>query len=1154
MALSLVIGSSQSGKSTWVYNKIIEESMAHMDRKYLIIVPEQYTMATQKLLVAMHPNHCIMNIDVLAFNRLAYRVFEELGMETASVLDDTGKSLVIRKLVSDKIDELGALKNNMTRISYITQIKSLISELTQYNITPDKLREMIAYPPMSENFRRKASDLLVMYEAFLEFIDGRYLTTESVLSRLNQVVEDSDMVAGATMVFDGFTGFTPIQNQLVEHLMGICQDMYVCITADDSTALTGAMDEDSLFKMSGDFFSKMNLLAKRAGIGINEPVFIDRTSGWLKDNPVMLHLEANLFRTNHAAYDGKDAAETIELYSLKDPRQELKLTAIKIRQLVKEKGMRYGDFALVTPVLDTYRYLIDSVWADYNIPYFIDAKSEIAYHPFSEAIDAAFDIISSGFRRDHLFRFLRTGMTDLSREDIDNLENYVIATGIRGSNRYFKPFTARCKTFSTDESLEYLNGLREAFIGPFMDLYQAMSKGEHSVRDMAIALYNFIVAFNCREKLQARGQIYEQDGNRTKAMEYEKIYSAVMKLLDKMVAILGDEVMDLDQFSQIYKAGLSATTIGQVPFSGDCVIVGDVERTRISNVKVLFLLGASDDTIPKKVENGGILSSLEREQLLENGAFELAPSDRQKSFRQRFYLYMMLTKPSCKLFITSPRTGQDGKAARPSYLMESVEKTFGLRTVYIEDFAMSDRLLSKKEATELLTELIHKAKALGLSELKSQELTLLDQLIAWASTSEKEQLNRILEAAFYRHEPSNISKEVMEAVNGAFNLSDMVKGSVTKFETYAKCSYRYFLTYVLGLQEREEFTLSSLDIGSFCHDILKKFSDGLKNDHIRWADATADQLKSHIDTAISQGVENLNNKALLEDATFSHVLDKLKETMTYTVAVIVEQVKRGTFEPSEFELRIVKEIADQDGNPIAQLRGSVDRIDIADSVDSPVRIIDYKSSDRNLSLQDCYYGLSLQLPIYMKVALESLQKKYPQNLHPAAMLYYTTTDDMVETAADKKRVDSMRFVGQKMQGLLTDDQSDLAANDSTVGLEEGQSLNSEIVPYKLTTKGTLDGRGSKTVSREDMEVMLDFALFKAGDLAAHILKGDFDACPAKVSGADPCLYCNYKSVCRFNDKVEGFKARKLMSLKDDEATQAMKDQMKGIGDKDNGAD
>ncbi len=1142
MALSLILGASGSGKSTYIYQKIIQESINNKKGHYIVIVPEQYTMATQKLLVQMHPDKCIMNIDVLSFNRLAYRVFEELGIATDAVLDDIGKSLVIRKLVSEKIDELRALKKNITRISYIAQIKSLISELSQYGISPDKLQEMIDYPPMSENFRKKAKDLLVMYEAFLQFTEGKYLTTESVLTRLNEVIEDSNIIAGSTVIFDGFTGFTPVQNQLVAHMMPLLSDIYVCITADSHFSIAETLDDDALFKMSGDFAQKLISLAKSSHIAVSEPVFIDGSKSRLKDNPVMQHLEANIFRDRQESYSLQDAADVISLTTFKSTRDELKFAAITIRDLVN-KGYHYKDFAVVTPSLESYRYLVEEIWQAYHIPYFVDAKTEMLFHPFSEAMDALFDIVNRNFRQEDFFRFLRTGITDLTPSDIDLLENYVISTGIRGHKKYFNPFVLRSNTFSTDEALAQVNDIRLRVIEPFIKLYEVCSK-KTTVSAFALAIYGFFGYYDFADKINARRVELEEKGQLAKAKEYAAVYDVIMKLLEKMVQVLGDETMDLDEFSQIYKAGLGASTIGLVPPANDSVIVGDIERSRLNDVKVLFCIGASDDNIPGKVENGGILSSLEREQLLESGLFELAPSDRQKSFRQRFYLYMMLTKPSDKLYITSPRVDKDGKAVRISYLMEIIASMFSISLNEVEDFEGDSRLFSEKEACIYLTELLQKMHQKTFAGLSEAERDLLPQLFAWAKYNQKDALDTILSGIFYKPETHDISQDIMHAVNEAFNNNGIVRGSVSRFEEYAKCSYRYFLEYILDLEEREEYTLSSIDKGNFYHEALHAFSDAMKADGISWKDATEEQLEDHISQAIAHTKEKMVKLSESEDDTEQYIISTMEKTLLHTVKVITAQIKKGNFEPYDFEYAFKKElVSDKTNEPVALLRGKVDRIDVTESADRGVRIIDYKSSDHSIDINDCYYGLSLQLPVYMSVALEELKHKYPDTFaHPSAMLYYTLGDDFADTTpGPKDLIKEERFRLSKMDGLLSDDESDLIDNDNTVGNEENQTLTSDIVHYGKTAKNSLDRRVSHVVSREDMELMTAYSIHKATEMAEDILTGHFAPNPVQKEGkVVGCDYCLYGDICKFGSKISFDEAKDLEKINKEEVPEKMR--------------
>lgn len=1133
MSLSLIVGSSGSGKSTNIYSRIIKESMEHKDKNFLVIVPEQYTMSTQRLLVSMHPNKCIMNIDVLSFNRLAYRVFEELGASVWSVLDDTGKSLVIRKLVNNNLADIKTLKNNITKLSYITQIKSLISEMTQYNISPEKLTEMINSPTMSESFRRKASDLLVIYQAFLDFIEGKYVTTESILSTLNEMLDSSEIVSNSTVVLDGFTGFTPIQYQLVEHMLKICDEVAVTITADQDTPLFEVKSEDEVFAMSSEFAMKMNRIAKKVGTEINEPLFISDEKGWLSENPALTFLERNIFR-GEEVYQGENAADSISITSLRSPRDELKYVAITINKLVRE-GMHYKDIAVVAPNMESYRYLLPGIWSDYQIPYFIDAKTEILFHPMAEAIDSLFDIFDRDFRREDVFRFLRTGLTALTNDEIDYLENYILATGIRGKKKYFHPFAIRSNQFNKDEDLLKVNEIRDKFIQPFIDFEKAI-KNTDTVRNIATALYNFLLCFDVEGKINERGKQFSQDNNPVKAKEYSQIYPIIMDILDKMVSILDEEKVDLGEFQDIYEAGLSAASIGVIPPANDSVILGDIERTRLSNIKVLFCLGASDDAIPKKVENGGILSQLEREQLLEQG-FELAPSDRQKSFRQRFYLYLMLTKPNKKLFITLPRVDKDGKSVNPSYLVDVISKLFkDIKLTEIEEFDADDRLLSKKSAVNYLIELLNKSAAEGLDALNQDEKKTLQSLIAWAKSYDEVTLNAILSAAFYRHAPEKVSKDIMLAVNEAFNEDETVSGSVSRFELYNECAYKYFLTYIMKLQEREKFELSSMDMGNFYHEAIQRYSDSLKSDGKKWKEVSLAEREAYIDTAINQTFESMSKVSTLEDSTQKYIVESMKDTLRHSVDIITTQVSRGEFEPSIFEEKIEAEIRNYDTDElVAYLKGKVDRIDLTDSDDMAVRIIDYKSSGHKLDLEECFYGLSMQLPIYMGVVLEKLKEKYPNaTLHPSAMLYYEMANKFVERGDTLAGTNEERLKLSRMEGLLSSEKADLEANDATVGLEDGQTKKSSIIPYGIKTDGEIDA-STNAVSLESINTVLDYSRYYAAKTAQKIIDGDFNCSPAKFGKFDSCKYCSFKSICNFNENEEEFQARNLSSIGNKEA-------------------
>ena len=308
MSLQFIIGNAGSGKSPLLYQQIIQESLRRPSQKFLVIVPEQFTMQTQKEFVRLHPSHAIMNIDILSFERLAYRVFDELGTDTLTVLEETGKNLLLRRVARERGDELKVLGRNMKKKGYISEIKSLISELSQYHISPDDFLAMADGAGMSASFRSKAEDILVMYRGFLEAIAGRYITAEELPELLTRVVDQSRLVKGSVMAFDGFTGFTPIQNQLLRKLLTLAERTMVTVTCDVRENLFGAWREEDLFAMSKKMIRGLTDMARETGTELEDVIYCDgKERRRFVPGGYLQHLEQNLFRRRAVPFGGECA-------------------------------------------------------------------------------------------------------------------------------------------------------------------------------------------------------------------------------------------------------------------------------------------------------------------------------------------------------------------------------------------------------------------------------------------------------------------------------------------------------------------------------------------------------------------------------------------------------------------------------------------------------------------------------------------------------------------------------------------------------------------------------------------------------------------------------------------------------------------------------
>lgn len=623
MSLQFIFGNSGSGKSDFLYDSVLKQAKENKEQQFLIIVPEQFTMQTQRELVERQKQHAIMNVDVLSFARLAYRVFDDLGKQNVVVLEETGKNLVLRKVAEQKKAELKVLGANMNKMGYVGEVKSLISELMQYNVRPDALAEFLEKEPLGEGLRLKMKDVLTMYQGFTEYLKGRYITAEEVLELLYDVAEESELLRNSVIVLDEFTGFTPIQNRLMEKLLVLAKKVSVSVTMDVREDFYQCRGVHELFAMSKKTVASLLKVAELCKVPVEEPLVLPTGKQRRYANAADLYfMEQNLFRPGAGSYRYKapeQSMQHIRIMSLKNPREELKFAAREIVRLTRENGYRYRDIAVVTGDVQQYGNYVPEIFEQYHIPYFIDQTKNILFHPFIECIRAILEMSEYDFSYESVFRFLRcglaarvvteaknsdkepdpaatedltqqpeTGSHGLTEQEIDRLENYVLARGIRGASRWSRPWTFVMPD-GTLEDMARLNEIREAVYENFKPLLEAFRGKDNTVSTQTYELYSLIRRLDMEQLLKERGNFFEAHGNQARAKEYDQIYKIVMDLLDKVTSLLGDETMTIREYSDILDAGFEAAKVGIIPPGNDTVTVGDIERTRLNHVKILFL-------------------------------------------------------------------------------------------------------------------------------------------------------------------------------------------------------------------------------------------------------------------------------------------------------------------------------------------------------------------------------------------------------------------------------------------------------------------------------------------------------------------------------------------------------------------------------------
>lgn len=870
-------------------------------------------------------------------------------------------------------------------------------------------------------------------------------------------------------------------------------------------------------------------LAAEAEVTRGEDVFVKGGPNRFAEAPALCYLEQNLFRYQYEPYTEKQ--HEIHMFEALSPREEVHQTALYIRKLIREEGLTYRDIAVVIGDLEGYASYVETEFGQLEIPCFLDRTRGIVLNPMIEYIKSALQLYIRDFSYDTVFHFLRSGMADISREEIDELENYVIRTGARGYRTYSRLFTRRTEemqqgsgqedTERAEETMERLNRIRQQFADTVEILHMApwAKAGEYVDH-----LYDFLEQNQVQQKLLNYQQQFEQEGDLAKAREYAQIYRLVMDLLDQIYGLLGEEEISLQEFADILDAGFGEITVGTIPQNVDRIVVGDMERTRLKQVKVLFFLGVNDGNIPKNASKGGIISDMDREFLIESGT-EMAPSPRQQMYIQRLYLYLNMTKPSERLYLSYAKVNSDGKGIRPSYLIDTVRKLFPqLAVEYPQNRSRLEQIEGRQEGARYLAEELREYADGTLREEERQDFYLMYR----AYEADPEGRDRLTAAAFRRYKESGLSRIVARALYGR-----QLENSVSRLETYAACACRHFLQYGLSLQEREEFGFEVSDMGNVYHAVLENFAGKLAESGRTWWDFDENFATQAIKEAVEGYAATYGETVLYSSARNEYAITRMSRILTRTVLTLQQHLKQGSFQPDDYELsfRFAEDLdsihVDLSEEEKMHLQGRIDRIDVSEDAEHVyVKVIDYKSGNKKFDLAALYYGLQLQLVVYMNAAMELESRKHPdKEIVPAALLYYHIDDPTIETPVEltQEQINEEILTKLRMNGVVNSDPAVVERLDRFL------QDKSKVIPVEKKKDGSFSAR-SGILSREELHVVSAYVDTKIRQIGREILDGKIAANPYEKGNEEACTYCAYKKVCGFDGSIPGYEKRQLEDL------------------------
>jgi len=1093
MAIQFILGASGTGKSNYIYDRIIQESMGETYGSILFVLPEQSNMVAEQDMVSMHPQGGTMDISILSFTRLAFKVFDELNVHTNDVLDDYGKSMLLMKILKEKENELTYYKNMLGKSGFVDEVKSVLSEFYQYQITEDVLTRTIADLSPDKSLYHKLTDLKLILHAFNEAMEGSYMVTEQLLSMLKEVAHQSKMLQNAEIYFDGFTGFTPVQYDVIEELMKVGSNLYFSFTMDENLFGDNGYSEQGLFAIAKQSVDRLCQLAQRNQIPVLPHVGMNKNHR-LEDSKELLHLERQIFRFPMKSYD--KSIEDIMLVNCLDSKQECMYIAKTIREYVMQKGFHYNDFAIVTSDIreqaDNWRRIMELL----HIPYFLDYTEVLAHNPVVEFVELVMEVFRKDFSYDSVFSLLKTGFFDVNFEDIYNLENYALKYGVKGYTWWSKAFRGRVK------GLHAINETRKQFMFCIEPMVQVFQKTQAQTKKYLQALYDFMSTNKLAERLYERSLVLEEEGNLREAKAYRQAYDKFVAVLDKTMDILGEEEIARDDFVDVLLTGMSDVKLGVIPSTLDQVVIGDIERTRLHHVKVVFLAGVNEGILPKNTSNKGILADKDRRRLKDMNIV-LAPDSKTELFVQQFYIYLQMAQAKQQLIVSFRQSDGKGAELRPSYLVSRMQYIFPAIQVVEAKASLQDSLPNTKE--ELIAEF---ARQLAEEDMKDGSVYSLMQKENATDTV------KILDGYLYNNQAGVLNQAIARKLYG-----NQMLHSVSRLETYVGCAYKFFLQYGLKLIKREEYAVESSNIGTILHAVMETFFKRVKAGEIELSSASKEQLDQVVEQLTFDAAKEENETIFESSARNRHQLDVMVRIAKRSIDNLCRHLAKGEMEPAYFEEYFSPEsklsyidMALSDGVKM-ELNGIVDRVDIKETADAVyVKVIDYKSGAKDIDYVKIYEGKQLQLTVYMSVMLELLKREYPdKRIIPTGMYYYHIYDPIVEEV-DEQAIKIQRVKDSRLSGLVNDSQISRDLMDAGTG---------EVTPVNYKADGSLGARNSSLVTTEELLRISEFVREKMIDIGEDMIQGNIAMNPEKGEHNSPCNFCDYKSICRFEAGIGG---------------------------------
>lgn len=1122
MKVKFIVGPSGSGKTTQCYKAIEHHLQEKSFEPLMILVPEQSNLQIQReLSERLAPG--LLRTEVMSFSLLAREVFREVGKEKVTVIEDLERMIILKRIIEAHKKEIIFYKKNINNTGFIEAINGLITILEQAGIEETHLVDMQEQGEGGLLFKSKLLDVEMIYHAFKEYMGQQFITIEKNMTLLAASIPKSSRLEKTYLWIDGFYGFTYNQLFIIKELMKKVKELTITLPMDR------VYHPQEKVHLAHPFYESIKMFQQLIEICKEQDIEYEVSNLKLEQEHLehkakaLVYLEEQYLKRCQQVYVGDNQSISLKTYGSRS--EEVEAAAIEITKMVREKGYRYHDIAVMVGDLSAYNTTIESTFKEYELPYFMDRNRNIHGNGLVAVIEALLEVITSGYSYKSIMMLLRTYMLEIAMEEIDLLENYLLAYGIKGKKKWFSHWEFE----QSEEKQEKINRIKEKVLSPIQQFENRLKEGKekqgYSVVHVTKTLYRFLEDINAYDKLQQRIEKSEEVGDREQQLENSQMWEKVMEVFERLVEILNEERMTLVTYKKILETSFSYIKMGMIPPARDQIIIGSMERTRLPRVKACFILGTNEGLIPKIEETGNIFSEMDKVILKDICEKERGPKARlgelmvyQPLYSAAFTIYTVLTRATSQLIVSAPLTDETGKVLRPSMVYFKLKKMFN--ESHLQEEGPLRYFERPRPAFGYVGHQLRK-----FIEGRDEEETWKDAM-SYFMTEEAWQpsVKRLTDYLFYSNQQHYLAPQTTEMLYGK-----TVTTNISRLESFRQCACCYFIRYGLKAEERKMFSFDRAKVGTLFHAALEQYPKELEKMGTDWLKATQEEQQLGIKQATESALSHVN-MAQKETGYFKFTASKVEKMTARAIRALTAHLRNGEFIPQGYEISFGEGYGFP---PIAidllegkklYITGQIDRVDIfyKDKEEKYIKILDYKSGQKNFSLLEVYYGLQLQLLLYLDAYLE----KDPQG-QAGGVFYFHINNPYVnyKVGMRDEEIEVANLKQFKLSGIALDEKEIITALD-----KEGSG---STIPIGINKDGSIK-KGSSVATRQQFKHLETHIINVIKELGEDILSGKISTKPYTLNGKNPCEYCVYHTVCQFNEEMPDNCYDQLKKLSKDE--------------------